>query len=351
MILITGATGFLGHNLCEYLAGRGALMRALVRPTSDYAFLEELGIELAWGDLNDAEAVARACEGCQEVVHAGAKFRLWGPWEEFYRTNVMGTHHILEAACQAKVRRFIYVSTVAVIGRPVPGRIIDEEHPCAPLDHYQYTKLMCERLALRYHDQRGLPVIVIRPGAFYGPWGHYGLNRLLFDDFLRGIRIQVHHGRHITFPVYVKDVCWAIETLLERGRLGETYNVSGESIPHRQASDIISRLAGKSTWRFNAPEGLMVTVARVLEILARFTRREPWYPLNLYPYIFYDWPVSSEKARRELGFQPTPFEDGARETLDWYRANGIPSSLFCSIASALRRIPPGLASRLRSPIR
>ena len=285
------------------------------------------------------------------MVHAGARFRLWGPWEGFYRTNVMGTRHVLEAACQAKVRRFIHVSTVAVIGRPIPGRIIDEEHPCAPLDHYQYTKLMGERLALRYHAQRGLPVIVIRPGAFYGPWGHYGLNRLLFDDFLRGIRIQVHHGRHITFPVYVKDLCWAIETLLERGRPGEIYNVSGESISHRQASDVISHLAGKSTWRFNAPEGLMVAVARVLEIIARFTKREPRYPLNLYPYIFYDWPVSSEKARRELGFQPTPFEDGARETLEWYRANGIPCNFFCTIASAFRGIPPGLASRLHSPIR
>jgi nucleoside-diphosphate-sugar epimerase len=177
----------------------------------------------------------------------------------------------------------------------------------------------------------------MRPGAFYGPWGHYGLNRLLFDDFLRGIRIQVHHGRHITFPVYVKDVCWAIETLLERGRLGEIYNVSGESIPHRQASDIISRLAAKSTWRFNAPEGLMVTVARIMEILARFTRREPWYPLNLYPYIFYDWPVSSQKARRELGFHPTPFEDGARQTLEWYQANGFPSSLL-SMVLAFRYI-------------
>jgi nucleoside-diphosphate-sugar epimerase len=155
----------------------------------------------------------------------------------------------------------------------------------------------------------------------------------------------------MTFPVYVKDVCWAIETLLEKGRLGEIYNVSGESISHRQASDIISRLAGKSTWRFNAPEGLMVTVARVLEMLARFTQREPWYPLNLYPYIFYDWEVSSEKAGRELGFQPTPFKDGARQTLEWYRANGIPSSFFHTIASALRRIPPGLVSCLYSPTR
>lgn len=95
----------------------------------------------------------------------------------------------------------------------------------------------------------------------------------------------------------------------------------------------------------------MVTVARVLELLARFTKREPWYPLNLYPYIFYDWLVSSEKARRELGFQPTPFEDGARQTLEWYRANDVPQSLFRTMASALRHIPPRLASRLHSPIR
>jgi nucleoside-diphosphate-sugar epimerase len=82
----------------------------------------------------------------------------------------------------------------------------------------------------------------------------------------------------------------------------------------------------------------MVTVARMMETLARFTKREPWYPLNLYPYIFYDWPVSSEKAKRELGFQPTPFEDGAYQTLEWYRANGIPNNPLRSIASAFRCI-------------
>jgi len=74
--------------------------------------------------------------------------------------------------------------------------------------------------------------------------------------------------------------------------------------------------------------------------------------LNLYPYIFYDWPVSSEKARRELGFQPTPFEDGARQTLNWYRANGIPNSLLRSMTPSFRCIfnkfdIPGLDNRIK----
>ncbi|HIP97626.1 MAG TPA: NAD-dependent epimerase/dehydratase family protein, partial [Anaerolineae bacterium] len=329
MILVTGATGFLGHNLCEQLIGQGDEVRALVRRRKrrdgKYAldFLRNLGVELVWGDVRDAESVARAIQGCEHVIHAAAKFRMWGPYHEFHATNVEGTLNVLHAARQAHVQRFVHVSTVAVVGRPAPGRVIDEDYPCAPHDAYQRTKLEAERLVLSFHAQYGLPVIVVRPGALYGPWGHYALNRLFFEDFLRGWRVQVRHGRHITFPVYVKDAAWGIALALRRGRVGQIYNVSGESISHREANAIVSRLSGKGTWRLNAPAWLMLAFACLLEGVAFFTRREPWYPLNLSTYVFYDWRVSSEKAQRELGFHARPFEEGARETLEWYRAIGL----------------------------
>ena len=323
MILVTGATGFLGRNLCEFLVARGRAIRALVRPQSNYAFLEELGVELAWGDIREAETLAAAVRGCEAVIHAAAKFRFWGPWEEFYAANVVGTRNMLEASCREGVGRFIYISTIAVVGRPAPNLVITEEHPCTPLDHYQRTKLEAETMALRYYRERGLPVIVLRLGALYGPWGHYALNRLLFEDFLHGLRVRVHGGRHITFPLFVKDAAATIDTSLEKGRPGEIYNVSGQSIPQREANTIICRLAGKRDWWINVPGALMVALARAWTFLSNFTKKEPWYPINLYPYVFYDWPVSSEKARLELGFRPRSFEEGAYETLKWYAHFGL----------------------------
>jgi len=329
MILVTGATGFLGRNLCEQLIGQGDEVRALVRqrkrPDGEYEldFLRNLGVDLAWGDVRNAESVNRAIQGCQQVIHTAAIFRMWGPYREFHATNVEGTLNVLRAARQANVQRFVHVSTVAVAGRPLPGQVIDEDYPCAPYDAYQRTKLEAERLVLSFYAQYGLPVVVVRPGAFYGPWGHYAFNRLFFEDFLRGWRVQVHRGRRVTFPVYVKDVAWGIALALRRGRIGQIYNVSGESLSHREINAIVSRLSGKGTWRINAPAWLMLAFAGLLEVVAFFTRREPWYPLNLATYVFYDWQVSSEKAQRELGFHARSFEEGARETLDWYRAMGL----------------------------
>jgi nucleoside-diphosphate-sugar epimerase len=323
LILVTGATGFLGRNLCEHLARQGYRLRALARPTSDVTFLEALGVEIAIGDVRDLDSVRAALAGCDTVVHAAARFRLWGPPEIFEEINLWGTRNVLATAYALGVRRFIHISTIIVVGPQPPGILIAEATPYGPYhgDNYARTKMGGERLALSYAEI-GLPVIVLRLGALYGPWGHYAFNRLFFEEFLRGWRVQVHQGRHVIFPCYVGDAVTAIEAALTRGRIGEVYNVSGESITHREANQTVSRLAGKSSYRLNVPARLMINFARLLEFIALFTRREPFYPLNLVPYVFEDWHVCSDKASRELGFEPVSFEEGARRTLEWYRSVG-----------------------------
>jgi dihydroflavonol-4-reductase len=323
LILVTGATGFLGRNLCEHLARRGYRLRALARPTSDVTFLDALGVEIAIGDVRDLDSVRAALAGCDTVIHAAARFRLWGPPEIFEEINLWGTRNVLATAYALGVKRFIHVSTIIVAGPQPPGTLITEVTPYGPYhgDNYARTKMGGERLALSYAEI-GLPVVVLRLGALYGPWGHYAFNRLFFEEFLRGWRVQVHRGQHVIFPCYVGDAAAAIEAALTQGRVGEIYNVSGESISHRQANQTVSRLAGKSSYRLNVPARLMINFARLLEFIALFTRREPFYPLNLVPYVFEDWHVCSDKARRELGFEPVSFEEGARRTLEWYRSVG-----------------------------
>jgi nucleoside-diphosphate-sugar epimerase len=324
VILVTGATGFLGRNLCQRLAHQGYPLRALARPTSDTRSLEALGVQIAAGDVCDLPSVQAAVAGCETVIHAAARFRLWGPPELFEEVNLWGTRNLLAAAYALHVQRFIHVSTIIVVGPQPPGTVITEDTPYGPYhgDNYARTKMGGERLALSYAEV-GLPVLVLRLGALYGPWGHYAFNRLFFEEFLRGWRVQVHQGRHIIFPCYVGDAAAAIQAALTRGRPGEVYNVSDQSITHRQANETVSRLAGKSSWRLNVPAVLMLNFARLLEFFALFTRREPFYPLNLAPYVFDDWVVCCDRAKRELGFKPTPFEEGARRTLDWYRSIGF----------------------------
>jgi dihydroflavonol-4-reductase len=323
MILVTGATGFLGHNLIPLLIERGHSVRVLVRPSSSIDFLRPLGVHIAYGDICDRASVAAAVEGCQAIIHGAGKFRFWGKAEEFFQINVQGTQNVAEAACQAGVQRLVHISTIAVIGKPIPSTIITEETPPNPQDAYQHSKLEGELLIRQYHQSCGLPTIVLRPGAFYGPWGRYAFNRLFFEDPLKGLPIQVHKGKHVIFATFVPDMCRVIETTLTQGRPGEIYNISSQSITHGQINEIVSRLAGLPRFRLNAPGWGMLALANAWTFLSRFTKREPYYPINLAPYVFSDWIVSSDKARQELGFSSTPFEQGAQQTLAWYWEQGI----------------------------
>ena len=319
MILVTGATGFLGHNLIPRLHQAGYRLRALVRPSSDVDFLVRNQVELAYAeDVTDKTAVQKACQGCRFIIHAAGHFRFWGSVPTFWQTNVEGTATMLAGALEAGVERFVHVSTVVVVGKTFPGQIIDETHPCQPQDPYQRTKLEGERLVMAYHQEQGLPVVILRPGAFYGPWGHYAFNRLFFEEPLRGWRIKVDNGQHITFPVFTLDVAQAIQLALKNGRPGQIYNISGQSLSHDSVNAIVSDLAGISRWRFNIPTSAVVALARVWTMLSRYTRQEPYYPINMAPYVFQDWLISSEKARQELGFSSTPFAEGAETTLKWY---------------------------------
>jgi dihydroflavonol-4-reductase len=322
MILVTGASGFLGRHLVTHLAGSGFRVRALVRADSHTRYIQDLA-ELAVGDVLDPASLADAAEGCQYVVHAAALFRFWGNREAFERTNVQGTANMLEAARRRGVERFIHISTIAVVGHTPREGQIDETTPCSPADPYQRSKYDGENFVRMFSKGAGLPAIILRPGAFYGPWGHYAFNRLFFEDPLKGLRIQVHSGKRYTFPVFVPDVCRAVVTALKLGRPGEVYNISGESLTHRAANTLISRLAGMSSFRINIPEKIMLMVARYLTRRAERTGHEPYYPINLAGYVFQDWRVSSAKAQAELGFTATPFEEGARQTLEWYWHSGL----------------------------
>lgn len=323
MVLITGATGFLGHNLVPQLIAAGHKVRALVRPTSEYHFLQALGVELAFTeDITDGYAALQAIHGCRYVIHAAGLFRFWGDAHLFWQTNVGGTTAVLNAALSEKIEKFIYISSIAVVGRTPSQTRIDEKTICRPQEPYQLSKLEAETRVLAYHNE-GLPTIVLRPGAFYGPWGRYAFNRLFFEEPLKGWRIKVDHGRNITFPVFVPDVAQGIMLALQKGRAGEIYNICGRSLTHNETNAIVSDLAGIHRWRINMPTWVVLALARNWTRLSQVTRREPFYPINMAPYVFQNWHVCIEKAEQELGFIPTPFAEGARQTLKWYKEHGI----------------------------
>ena len=320
LIFVTGGTGFLGRHLVRTLLGQGHRLRLFVRKTSDISWLPKQGVELVWGDVNSQKSLLEGIQGCRYVVHAAGFFRFWGPFETFDRVNLHGTRLVAEAALLAKVERMIYVSTLAVVGRPEKNQIIDEEARCRPQDPYQHSKLSAENMLLEMTASQELPALILRPGAYYGPGSHYGFNRLFIIEPMHGWRVKVEGGRRLTFPVYVPDVAQSILQALSLGRVGQVYNISDQSPSHNQVNQIVSELLGISSWRLSVPRIPMLGLAAVQEGLAKLSRREPFYPLNLRHYVFNDWNVSSEKAAGELGFAPTPLEVGLKSTVQWLKS-------------------------------
>ncbi|NWF68178.1 MAG: NAD-dependent epimerase/dehydratase family protein [Chloroflexi bacterium] len=326
-VFLTGGTGFLGRHLIPRLCRAGYTIRLLTRQPEHYSWLARYPrIEIVRGDLRADRIIHQAVQGCRFVIHAGGFFRFWGKPEDFQSTNIHGTENVLRAALDAKVERLVHISTVAVIGQPDPVQVMDETYPPNPVEPYQQSKLQAEQLALRYFHEHKLPVVVLRPGAYYGPMGEYAFNRLFFTDPMRGLIMQLNRGRYIIFPAFIADVAESVMLALARGRVGEIYNICGDSITHKEGFDIVCHEAGLFSFRPPVPDWLGIMTARVMEAIARLTQREPFWPLNLRSYVYNYWRVSNEKARRELGFVPTDFRSGARQTIAWYRA-GKPDHL------------------------
>jgi nucleoside-diphosphate-sugar epimerase len=326
-VFVTGGTGFLGRHLVPALCRAGYTQRVLTRNPAAHPWLKEYPrLETVVGDLQDATRVEQAAAGCDYIIHAAGLFSMWHEAGDFHATNVNGTENIMCAAVKHKVQRVLYISTAAVIGQPIPGRLIDEEHPANPADPYQRSKLEAEQVVQRYHQEQGIATVILRPGAFYGPMGDYAFNRLFFTDPMRGILMQMDGGRYLMFPAYIGDVADAVVLALTKGRDGELYNICGDWISHRAAFDIVCQEAHIRWFRLNIPGFVGINFARFLTAIAHITHQEPFYPMGLRSYVFNDWRVTSEKARRELGFVPTDFREGVRRTIAWYKA-GKPDSL------------------------
>ena len=320
MIFVTGGTGFLGRHLVPMLCRAGHKLRVLTRhPDENHWLCKYPDAEVVYGDLRTGKGL-EAVEGCEYVIHAAGLFSMWSMAGDFEATNVVGTENLLAVATRANVKRLVYVSTLAVIGNPQPNRIIDESHPPRPADPYQASKLKAEQVIKRYHYQQDIETIILRPGAFYGPMGDYAFNRLFFTDPMRGIIMQMDGGYYRIFPVYIGDVAQSILLALTHGKSGEIYNICDAPISHRDAFDIICKEADIHFPRLNLPGVIGLNFSRLLNLLSRITRREPFWPLGLRSYVFNDWNVTSDKARQELGFVPTPFAEGAKRTIAWYRA-------------------------------
>jgi nucleoside-diphosphate-sugar epimerase len=307
-IFITGATGLVGSHAAEEALSRGHRVKALVRPSSDTRLLDQWGVQKVVGDLEDKNALRQGVAGADWVFNCAAKVGDWGTLEEFRRLNVEALRLLLDAASEARIDRFVHVSSLGVYeGRDHFGS--DETVPPAAqsLDAYTRSKVEAEALALEYDKTRDLPVSIVRPGFIYGPRDRTVLPKLL--DVLRNGRFfYFGSGEQVLNCIYVKNLVQGIFLAAESSRAaGEVFNITdGGRVTKRQFVGRVAELSGLKPPRRRIPLWLAWTLAVLMERRAK-RKNSPVPPLvnkARYKFLGLNLDFSIEKARRVLGYDP-----------------------------------------------
>ncbi|HLG70124.1 MAG TPA: hopanoid-associated sugar epimerase [Chloroflexota bacterium] len=316
--LVTGVTGFIGSHVARALGVHGWEVRALVRPGANGHRRAEIpsGVEVAWGDVRDAGAVAKALEGCQALFHVAAAYHLWSPDPaHFYDVNVRGTRTMLEASKQAGLERVVYTSSVATVKPGGDERAFAD--PELVHSHYKRSKILAERVAFEYPN-----VVVVNPSTPIGagdvrptPTGKVLL------DFLRGrIPAYVDTGLNL---VDVEDVAEGHVLAYEKGVPGERYILGNENVTLRAMLETLAAESGRKPPRIKLPMPVAYAAGAVSELVeGRLAKRTPTVPLDGVRMagvpMFYD----STRARRELGLPQTPIPVALRKAAAWFETHG-----------------------------
>ncbi|HYM12712.1 MAG TPA: hopanoid-associated sugar epimerase [Bryobacterales bacterium] len=323
MVLVTGASGFVGGHVARLLVQQGQQVRTLVRPSSDLRGIADLNLQRVTGDLREPAMLGPAVDGCETVYHVAADYRLWArDPSELYRSNVDGTRNLLEACRRAGVRRVVYTSTVGCIGIPGDGTLGDEDSPVSLEEMtgaYKRSKFLAEQVAREY-ARDGLPVVIVNPTAPVGdrdikptPTGR------IIVDFLKGrIPAYVDTGLNL---VDVRDVAAGHLAAAARGSSGERYVLGARNMTLREIVEELGRLGGRPAPKVQIPYAVAWSYAAVSTAVARVTGREPRASLDAVRMSRKKMFVRIDKAARELGFRPGPVEDALRRAIEWFRAN------------------------------
>jgi nucleoside-diphosphate-sugar epimerase len=323
-VLVTGGGGFLGGGIVRALLQRGDSVRSFSR--NNYPELAQLGVDLFRGDLGDPEAVDFAVRGCDVVFHVAAKVGIAGPYEEFYRSNVLGTHHVLGACRNHKVRRLVYTSSPSVIFDGTDMEAVNESapYPNHYEAHYPKTKALAEQEVLRANSP-DLATVVLRPHLIWGPGDTHLVPRILTRG-KRGTLWRVGKKPKLVDTVYIDDAVAAhlqAADLLSPGSpiAGKVYFITqGDPRPLWDMINAILQAGAVGPVNRSISPKLALAVGWILEKLHEVLslKSEP----RLTPFVAKELSTAHwfdiGAARRDLGYQPkVTMEEGLKRLEQW----------------------------------
>lgn len=324
-VLVTGGGGFVGSHLVRLLVSRGNRVRVLTRSPASAKIISDLNVEVAIGDLKDPESLKVATQGCEQVFHCAADYRLWSSnFRELYENNVDGTENLLKVCQQNNVTKVVYTSSVAAVGIPKGGQPGDENTPVKLTDligHYKRSKFLAQQVALDF-ARSGYPVYIVNPSTPVGShdWKPTATGKIIVD-FLNGrMPAYVDTGLNL---VAVEDVALGHLLCLERGQPGRLYILGHQNLTLKQILETLAELAGKRAPKVRLPYPLVYALAWSENLVTSgLFRKEPHIPLEGVKMARKRMWFSHERAQRELGFQPTSVRQALARAVAWYRAQG-----------------------------
>lgn len=319
---VTGATGFLGLNLVDQLCAAGWHVTAMHRHTSSLSWLSRFPVELVVGDLLSPDTLFEAIpEGCDVVFHAAADNSLWtARHRRQWRTNVLGTHRLLEAAQAKHVGTFVYTSSWATYG--LECERIDEESPqlgkFSPR-HFDRTKALAEE-AVRDACRPLFKTVILNPAVLIGPYDH--------DAWTHMLRLA-HVGRLAGIPPGGAEFCHAGAVAqahiaaAEIGEPGANYLLGGIDAQFIDVVRIIGELTGNPVPRRPMARWWMRFLARMEVIIATITRNEPDLTPDGATLVLQHPTVDTTRAEDELGYRRASLDDMLGDTYLWMKAEGL----------------------------
>ncbi len=309
-VLVTGGAGFIGSNFIHYMFKKYPDVKIINLDLLTYAGNPENLKDVAGkpnytfvkGDIADSRVVNETVAGVDCIVNFAAESHVDRSIEDpsvFIRTNVMGTQVLLDAAKKHGAERYLQISTDEVYGSLGPAGYFTEGTPLAPNSPYSASKAGADLLVLAYYHTYGLPVLITRCSNNYGP---YQFPEKLIPFFIKRLlnnqTVPVYgDGLNVRDWLHVEDHCSAIDLVLQKGRIGEVYNIGGNN---EKTNIEITRLI---LAELNRPESLIEYVKDRLGHDRRYA-------------------IGSSKIKRELGWSPQiTFEEGIKQTIAWYLVN------------------------------
>ncbi len=310
--LVTGATGKVGGATARALLERGDEVRVLVRDPERARGILPSGVDVRRGDVTEPESLPAAVEGCELVFNAMGLPEQWVPDDSIFdRVNARGTENVIRAARSAGVRRVVHTSTIDVFHADRGGRFDETTLADYPKGTaYERSKQRAEELALAARD--GIELVMVNPAGVYGPTpaSSISFEKQLFEPLLRKrLPALPPGGCGVSFDAGV-----ARGQLLaaERGRDGERYILCDRYVSIRELAETVVRVAGRGRVPPVLPAGLARPLAAAGEGLSRLIGKPPLLPRGQLHFFLWDAHPDSTKAQDELGWEPTPLEDGLR---------------------------------------